>query len=35
MEHESVNDINCSWSTWNDPKRLGKIWKSEIESETV
>ena len=24
MEHESDDDTNCSWETWNDPQRLVK-----------
>ena len=30
MEYESESDTNCSWCTWNGPKRIGKrVWKSE------
>ena len=24
MEHEGVGDINCNWSTWNNPQRIDK-----------
>ena len=24
MEYESQRDTNCSWCTWNGPKRIGK-----------
>ena len=24
MEHESDSDTNCSWCTWNNPRRSGK-----------
>ena len=24
MEHEGDGDTNYNWSTWNDPKNLGK-----------
>ena len=24
MEYESESDTNCSWCTWNGPKRIGK-----------
>ena len=24
MEHESDDDINCNWYTWNDSQRLSK-----------